>query len=450
MNSAQGFQMTYDLIIKNGTIVNHNGIGDGDVAIKDGKIVGVGDFKTATADKVIDAKGLHILPGVIDTQVHFREPGNEYKEDLETGANAAVLGGVTGVFEMPNTNPTTSTNAALADKIKRATGRMSCDFAFYAGATGENIDELPDLEHQLGCVGIKVFMGSSTGTLLVKDDETLGKVLSKITRRAAFHSEDEYILEQDRDKIRPGDVSSHYEARSKLAALTSTKRLVRLARQYNKRIHVLHISTAEEMEFLKDHKDLVSIEVLPNHLSFYGPDIYKKIGTLAQQNPPIREKYHNDALWVAVQNGLVDVLGSDHAPHTLEEKQRTYPASPSGTPGVQTMLPVMLTHVANGKLTLMRLVDLLCHGPNRLFGIAGKGRLAVGYDADITIVDLKARKVITNEMIASKSKWTPFNGMEAKGWPTHTIVRGQVVMNDDEIILHGKGQPMQFQENMHR
>ncbi len=440
--------MTFDTIIKNGTLVNHNGIGEGDIAFKDGKIVGIGDFKTAHAEKIIDAKGLHILPGVIDSQVHFREPGLDYKEDLETGANAAVLGGVTAVFEMPNTNPTTSTNEALDDKLNRASGRMSCDYAFYAGATNDNIDELADLERHEGCAGIKVFMGSSTGSLLVKDDENVGRILSKINRRAAFHSEDEFILEQDKSKIRAGDPSSHYEARSHIAALTCTQRLVRLARQYKKRIHVLHVSTFEEMQFLKDHKDLVTVEVLPNHLSFYGPDIYHKIGTYAQQNPPIREKHHYDALWQAVQNGLVDVLGSDHAPHTIEEKQKPYPSSPSGTPGVQTMLPVMLTYVNEGKLSLLRLVDLLCHGPNRIFGIAGKGRMALGYDADITIVDLKKQQLITNDSIVSKSKWTPFDGFMAKGFPTHTVVRGEIVMTNGEIIASGKGKPIQFQENL--
>lgn len=440
--------MAYDLIIKNGTLVNHAGIGLGDIGVKNGKIAAIGDLKTQNAGKTIDAAGLHILPGIIDSQVHFREPGLDHKEDLETGANAAVLGGVTSVFEMPNTNPTTSSIEALGDKISRATGRMSCDFAFYAGATNDNIDTLPELERQKGCAGIKVFMGASTGSLLVKDDENIGRILSKISRRAAFHSEDEYILEANRHLARMGDPTSHHEVRNVDAAITCTKRLVRLAREHKKRIHVLHISTQDEMEFLAAHKDIATIEVLPNHLSFAAPEIYEKIGTLAQQNPPIREQYHQDALWSAVQNGLVDVIGSDHAPHTLEEKSKAYPASPSGTPGVQTMLPVMLTHVANGKLSLMRLIDLLCHGPQRVFGIAGKGRMALGYDADFTLVDLSARRVITKDWIASKSKWTPFDGFEAKGWPSHTIVRGNIVMENDEIINFGRGAPIEFLENL--
>lgn len=438
----------FDLIVKNGTLVNHNGIGLGDIGIKNGKITAIGDLKTRSADKIIDATGLHILPGLIDSQVHFREPGLDHKEDLETGANAAVLGGICSVFEMPNTNPTTSTNECLADKVNRATGRMSCDFAFYAGATNDNIDNLAELERQNGCAGIKVFMGSSTGNLLVKDDENVGRILSKITRRAAFHSEDEFILEEEKKYVRANDSSSHYEARSARAALSCTTRLVNLARKFKKRIHVLHVSTKDEMEFLTAHKDLVSIEVLPNHLAFYGPDIYHKIGTYAQQNPPIREKHHNDALWVAVQNGLVDVMGSDHAPHTIEEKSKPYPASPSGTPGVQTMLPFMLDAVSKGRLSLLRVVDLLAHGPNRVFNIANKGRMAIGYDGDLTIVDLKKQVTITNDIIASKSRWTPFEGETLTGFPTHTIVRGEIVMTNGEIIAKGLGKPIKFQENI--
>lgn len=440
--------MIFDLIIKNGTLVNHAGIGGGDIGIIGGKIAAIGDLLAQSAAQIIDAKGLHILPGIIDSQVHFREPGLEWKEDLETGANAAVLGGVTSVFEMPNTNPTTSTIDDLQEKVRRATGRMSCDFAFYAGATGENTGQLAELEREIGCAGIKVFMGASTGKLLVKDDVSVGQILQNINRRAAFHCEDEYILEQRRELARFDDPTSHHEVRNEEAALNCTKRLIRLAREHKKRVHVLHISTASEMHFLKDHKDLATIEVLPNHLSFTAPDIYEKIGTLGQQNPPIREQHHQDALWAAIANGLVDVIGSDHAPHTLAEKAKPYPTSPSGTPGVQTMLPVMLTHVANGRLSLLRLVDLLCHGPQRIFGLVNKGRMALGFDADFTIVDIKQKRIIQNDWIASKSQWTPFHGFEATGWPTHTIVRGNIVMANGEIIGRGLGKPLEFLENL--
>ncbi|MEN9874157.1 MAG: hypothetical protein RL186_1054, partial [Pseudomonadota bacterium] len=287
---------------------------------------------------------------------------------------------------------------------------------------------------------------ASTGSLLVADDEGIARIIKAIARRAAFHSEDEFRLAERRALARPGDWTSHPEVRDVEAAVSSTKRLLRIARAAGKRIHVLHISTAEEMVLLRDNKDIASVEVLPNHLTLAAPDAYERLKGLAQQNPPIREARHRDALWAAIEAGIVDVLGSDHAPHTLEEKARPYPASPSGTPGVQTMLPVMLTHVAEGRLSITRLVDLLCHGPQRVFGLAEKGRLAVGYHGDVTLVDLKARRTITNDWIASKSKWTPFDGMEAKGWPIATIIRGQVVMRDDTIVARGLGAPVRFLE----
>ncbi|MCU0881944.1 MAG: dihydroorotase [Hyphomonadaceae bacterium] len=436
----------HDLIISGGTLVNHDGIGHGDVAVTNGRISALGDLAGHSAVETIDARGLHVLPGIIDSQVHFREPGLEWKEDLKTGADAAVLGGVCTVFEMPNTEPPTTTVAMLEDKIARATGRMSCDFAFYAGGTHDNVDELVKMEKMVGCAGVKVFMGASTGSLLVADDEGVARIIKAISRRAAFHSEDEFRLAERRSLARPGDWTSHHEVRDVEAAVSSTTRLLRIARAAGKRIHVLHISTAEEMEILKNNKHVASVEVLPNHLTLAAPDCYERLQGKAQQNPPIREQRHQDGLWAALRAGIVDVIGSDHAPHTLEEKARPYPASPSGTPGVQTMVPVMLTHVANGKLSLERLVDLLCHGPQRVFGLADKGRMAVGWHGDITLVDLKARRTITDDWIVSKSGWTPFDGMEAKGWPVATIVRGRVVMRDDVIVAPGLGEPVRFLE----
>ena len=436
----------YDLIIRNGTLVNQDGIGPGDVAVRDGRIAAIGSLATADAGTVIDATGLHVLPGIIDSQVHFREPGLEWKEDLKTGADAAVLGGVCTVFEMPNTEPPTTTVGMLEDKIARATGRMSCDFAFYAGGTHDNVDELVEMERMVGCSGVKVFMGASTGSLLVADDEGVTRIIKAIRRRAAFHSEDEYRLAERRSLARPGDWSSHPEVRDVEAAVSSTNRLLRIARAAGKRIHVLHISTAEEMEILKHNKDIASVEVLPNHLTLAAPDCYERLKGKAQQNPPIREARHRDALWAALRAGIVDVIGSDHAAHTAEEKERPYPASPSGTPGVQTMVPVMLNHVAEGRLSLERLVDLLCHGPQRVFGLADKGRMMVGWHGDFTLVDLKARRTITDDWIVSRSKWTPFDGMEVQGWPVATIVRGIPVMRDGAITAPGLGTPARFLE----
>jgi dihydroorotase len=439
---------TYDLIIRGGEVVNHAGRGLSDVGVRAGKIVAIGDLSQASAGEVFDAKGLSVLPGVIDTQVHFREPGLEWKEDLESGSRAAVLGGVVAVFEMPNTEPTTTDPDALADKLVRAKHRMHCDHAFYVGGTHENAVFLGELERLPGCCGIKVFMGASTGSLLVQDDEGIEQVLRHVNRRAAFHSEDEYRLAERRPLARTGDWTSHEEVRDAASALESTHRLVRIAKALGKRIHVLHVTTAEEMIFLAANKDVASVEVTPQHLTLTAPEAYERLKGYAQMNPPIRNKYHQDGLWDALAAGVADVLGSDHAPHTKEEKARPYPASPSGMPGVQTLVPVMLTHVANGRLTLERFVDLTSHGANRLFGMADKGRLAVGNDADFTIVDLKARRTIKHEDMASRVGWTPFDGFEATGWPMATIIRGRVVMRDDEVIAPSLGEPVRFSETL--
>jgi dihydroorotase len=439
---------TFDLIVRGGEIVNHAGRGLADVGVRGGKVAAIGDLSQASAGEVFDAVGLTILPGVIDTQVHFREPGMEWKEDLETGSRAAVLGGVTAVFEMPNTEPATTDGDALADKLGRAAGRMHCDHAFYVGGTHENAVFLGELERLPGCCGIKVFMGASTGTLLVPDDEGVEQVLRHVNRRAAFHSEDEYRLAERRPLARTGDWTSHPEVRDAQSAIQSTERLVRIARRLGKRIHVLHVTTHEEIAFLAAHKDVASVEVTPQHLTLAGPEAYERLKGYAQMNPPIRGAEHRTGLWGGVANGVADVLGSDHAPHTSEEKARPYPASPSGMPGVQTLLPVMLTHVAEGRLSLERLVDLTSHGANRIFGLADKGRLAVGFDADLTIVDLKARRTLSHAMMASRVGWTPFDGMEAKGWPMATIVRGQTVMRDGEISAPHLGQPVRFLETL--
>lgn len=440
---------TFDLVFKGGTLINHAGAGPADIGVIGGRIAAIGDISSGAAGEVIDAAGLHILPGVIDSQVHFREPGLEHKEDLETGSRSAVLGGVTAVFEMPNTKPPTTTAEALDDKVSRALGRMHCDFAFFVGATRDNVDDLPALERLPGSAGVKVFMGSSTGNLLVDDESTLVRILAKLSRRAAFHAEDEARLKARLSLQRAGEAASHSEWRDAEAALLATSRLLRLAAQAGKRVHVLHVSTAEEMELLARHKDIASVEVTPQHLTLSAPEIYAKLGTLAQMNPPLRDAGHQERLWWGVGQGVVDVLGSDHAPHTLDEKAAGYPATPSGMPGVQTLVPVMLDHVNAGRLSLARFVDLTSAGPQRIFGIAGKGRIAVGYDADLTIVDLKAERVIDNAWIGSKAKWTPFAGRKVKGWPIGTVVRGKVAMWEGELGKAG-GEPVRFGEALPR
>ncbi|HEY0103299.1 MAG TPA: dihydroorotase [Brevundimonas sp.] len=439
---------TYDLIVRGGEVANHAGRGRADVGVIDGRIAFVGDLSQASAGETVDASGLTVLPGVIDTQVHFREPGLEWKEDLETGSRAAALGGVTAVFEMPNTEPNTTDPDTLADKLERARDRMWTDHAFYIGGTHGNARHLAELERLPGCCGVKVFMGASTGTLLVADDDGVREVLRHVKRRATFHSEDEYRLVERRPLARTGDWTSHPEVRDAESAIMSTRRLVRLARETGARIHVLHVSTAEEVRFLADHKDVATAEVTPQHLTLDGDEAYERLKGYAQMNPPIRNAGHIAGLWTGIEHGVFDVLGSDHAPHTVEEKARPYPASPSGMPGVQTLVPVMLTHVANGRLSLDRFIDLTSHGANRVFGIAGKGRMAEGYDADLTLVDLKARRVIRHEDMASRAGWTPFDGFEATGWPMATIVRGRVVMRDGQLLGAAHGRPVRFQETL--
>jgi dihydroorotase len=434
----------YDLILSGGTVVGPDGTGRADIGVREGRVAAVGDLGRASAGETIDCRGLHVLPGVIDTQVHFREPGLEHKEDLESGSRSAVMGGVTAVFEMPNTDPLTTSAATLADKMRRARGRMHCDFAFFVGGTHENVAELPELERLPGAAGIKVFMGSSTGRLLVAEDAGIRAILKAIRRRASFHCEDEARLEE-RKKFRvEGDPRSHPVWRDETAALQATKRLVALAHETGRQVHVLHVSTAQEIEFLAGHRDVASVEVTPHHLTMAAPECYDRLGTRAQMNPPVREAHHRDALWRGITSGVVDILGSDHAPHTLAEKAKIYPASPSGMTGVQTLVPLMLDHVNAGRLSLERFVGLSSAGPARLFRIAGKGSIVAGNDADFAVVDLGRKQTIRDGWIASKSGWTPYDGVEVTGWPIGTFVRGAKVMWEGELRAAPMGAPVRF------
>ena len=437
----------FDLILRGGTAVLPGLTASADLGIREGKIAAIGDLGKATAPEIVDCTGLHVLPGVIDTQVHFREPGAEHKEDLATGTAAAAMGGVTAIFEMPNTTPLTTTPETLADKMRKADGRAMVDYAFYFGGTAENAAQLPEWENLPGACGVKIFMGSSTGALLSSKDEEIEAVLRHGRRVVAVHAEDEAIMNENK-KTLLGGVETHPVWRSAESSRSAVARLVRLARTARRRVHVLHITAREELEILAENRDLATCEVLPNHLTLSAPECYERLGTLAQQNPPIRDQAQQDALWRAVQNGLIDIIGSDHAPHTLEEKAKPYPESPSGTPGVQTLVPVMLDHVNAGRLTLERFVDLTACGPQRVLGIAGKGRIARGYDADFTIVDLKARRTITNEQQKSRCGWTPYDNMQVTGWPVMTVIRGQIVMRDDALLGQPLGAPVRFGETL--
>jgi dihydroorotase len=439
---------SFDLLIRGGVVATPNGIAPADVGVIGGRIAAIGSLASASAAETFEAKGLHVLPGVMDTQVHFREPGNAHKEDLATGSLAAILGGVTSVFEMPNTAPPTTTRAAIEDKLSRASGRMHCDHAFYVGATPQNIGALAELERMPGVCGIKAFLGSSTGTLLLNKEEDILAMLKAGKRRVAVHSEDEDRMIARKHLAERGKPQTHPIWRDAEAARMSTERVMRLAKQAGRRLHVLHITTGDEIPLLAAGRDFCTAETTPQHLTLSAPDCYERLGTYAQMNPPIRDESHRQALWAAVHEGVIDVIGSDHAPHTREEKDRVYPDTPSGMPGVQTLATILLDHVSKGNLTLERFIDLTSAGPQRIFGIAGKGRIARGYDADFTIIDMGLSRTIENKWIASTCGWTPFDGMTTKGWPVATILRGTIVMRDFAATGSAGGKPVRFVETL--
>ena len=433
----------YSLIIKNGSCYIDGKFQNIDLALSGNKIKKIGKIDI-NSSKVFDATGKIVLPGAIDTQVHFREPGNNDAENLESGSRAAIAGGITAVFEMPNTNPPTSTFKEFNNKLIAAKNRMFCNYAFYFGATPNNMKELASVNTLEGCCGVKLFAGSSTGNLLVSQEKDIEKVISNSSKIISVHSEDENILLSRKKFIKEGDVTSHPVWRNEECALESTKRVVRLAQKHKKKIHILHVSTKEEIDFFSEKRDGVTFEITPQHLTLYAPDCYENLKTFSQMNPPLRSKDHYDRLWDAVDETLVSTIGSDHAPHTKEEKNRKYPLSPSGMPGVQTLLPIMLDHVNKGKLKIEKLIKLVCENPCDLFGIKNKGYIKENYDADLTIVDMNKEVVIKDNWIESKCGWTPFNNYKVKGFPIATIVNGEIVMKNSKIISLAKGKPLNF------
>lgn len=446
--------MHYDTLILNGLLVTPERVESADIAVRDGKIAAIGDFKQSDANAVIDAKGLHVFPGVIDTQVHFREPGLEHKEDLESGTRAAVCGGVTTIFEMPNTSPTTTTPEALWDKLHRAHGRAWCNYAFFVGAAKDNIDLLAELEMAPGSPGIKIFMGSSTGPLLVDGEENLRQVLLNGTRRCPIHAEDEERLrhrklEYERGEAHWGDgARAHPQIRDPEAARLATHRILRLSRATGRPVHILHVSTADELSLIREAKAEgigTTAEITPQHLWFHAPDCYERLGTFAQMNPPIRDATHQAALRQAVSDGLFDVVGSDHAPHTLEEKQRDYPHSPSGMPGVQTLLSVMISLAKDtGLLDLMAIARLCSYAPAEIYGVQNKGRIEEGYDADLALVDVERRFTVEQSWLQSKCGWSPYEGEELAGFPTGTMIQGNWALRDGAIQGLPSGQMVRF------
>ncbi|EFH13254.1 dihydroorotase [Pseudoroseomonas cervicalis] len=435
---------SFDLILRGGTCVLPWGEAVADVGVKAGRIAAIGDLGAAHAPQVVDCAGLHVLPGLIDPHVHLRDPGDPAVETIPNGTKAAILGGITAVFDMPNTTPSITSQAALEEKRAYVQGKAWCDIGFYVGAAKSNIAELAALEANPDVCGIKVFAGSSTGDLLVDDDASLERVMRLGRRRISYHSEDEYRLQERKPLYAAGGPHRlHAEWRDVECAFLGTRRLMALARETGRPAHILHVSTAEELVYLKDFRDVATVEVLVNHLS-QTDEAYERLGGYAVMNPPIRDARHQAAAWEAVRNGTVDCIGSDHAPHSRAAKERPWPATAAGLTGVQTLAPLMLDHVNAGRLTLGRMVDLMSAGPARVYGAVTKGRLAAGYDADFTVVDLKKSRTIEESWIASPCGWTPFAGQRVTGWPVMTIVRGQLAMREDEVLGSPQGRPVLF------
>ena len=432
-----------DLIIKNGTCYIDDNLEKLDLGIQNGKISHIGNLKEEKSKNTIDVTNKIVLPGLMDTQVHFREPGSVDAEDLHSGSRAAVVGGITSVFEMPNTNPPTTNFEEFQKKINIGK-RMYCNHAFYFGATAENYQLLEKLKDLDGCCGIKLFAGSSTGNLLVDKEDDIEKVFKHASKVVAVHSEDEEILKLRKKLIEKGNVKTHPVWRNEEVAISSTRKIVKIAKRLNKKAHILHVTTKEEVDFLSQNKGNITFEITPQHLTIYAPDCYDNLGSYAQMNPPIRDKSHYDRLWYAVRNNYNDTIGSDHAPHLKINKEKPYPNSPSGMPGVQTILPVMLNHMNNGKINLNQIVNFLCKNPVKIFGIKNKGYIKKNFDADFTIVDLKKEIEIKNENIESKCGWSPFNGYKFKGVPIYTIIGGDIKMQDGKIIGEPSGKPLSF------
>jgi len=428
-------------LIKNADLVLPSGIVRADLLIENGKILGISPPRNAIADEVVDATGLHLLPGVIDDQVHFRDPGLTHKEDLHTGSLACAKGGVTTFLEMPNTKPTTTSVAALHEKLALAATKSVVNYGFYIGATETNVPELAAAKRT---PGIKIFIGSSTGDLLVDKQEALERIFAETSLPICAHCEDESTIAANKARLGTlNDVRQHSQLRDHRAAFVSTQRAIELAHRHDHRFHVLHVSTADEIELLRDHRGLITAEACPHHLLFHIGD-YDRLGTLIQMNPSIKTAADNAGLWQALRDGLIQVIATDHAPHTLAEKALPYPQSPSGLPAVENSLALMLDRLHQGQCSLEQIVSWMCDAPARVWDIAHKGRIAEGYDADLVLVDLQKKQTIRNADQLTKSGWSPWDGVELTGWPVRTWVMGQTVFQDGRVNASHRGHEAQF------
>ncbi len=442
--------MPHRTLIRDASVVMPEETARTSVLIEDGTIADVDPPRHARADEIVDAAGLHLLPGVIDDQVHFRDPGLTHKEDLRTGSMACAAGGVTSFLEMPNTVPQTVTVRALREKLERAARRSVVNYGFYAGATTGNLAELRRIERtrNLPTPGIKIFIGSSTGEMLVDDQESLEAIFAETVLPIAAHCEDETTVRANRQRIgSPPTIRDHSRIRDRWAALTATLRAIDLADRHRHRFHLLHASTAEEVAILAcrllEKRELVTAEVCPHHLFFDTSD-YDRLGSLAQMNPSLKEAGDRKALWRGLKAGAIQILATDHAPHTLEEKRLPYPESPSGVPAVELVLPLMLNEANRGRCTLEDIAAWTSDGPARVWDIVGKGRIEPGGDADLVLVDMAEERVVRNEDQWSKCGWTPWHGTRLQGWPVRTWVGGRTVFANGKVEMEPCGGRLEF------
>jgi dihydroorotase len=434
---------TSSLLIRSARVLLPNGeFLVGDVEICEGKILRVAPSIAAVGDREIMAKGLTLLPGVIDPQVHFREPGLEHKEDLFTASCACAKGGVTSFLEMPNTRPLTTTQAALDDKLSRAAEKCLVNYGFFIGATAET---LPDLLTANPTPGIKVFMGSMHGQLLVDGEATLEAIFATGDRLIAVHAEDQARINQRRQEFAGiNDVAVHSQIQDNQAALLATQLALKLSNKYQRRLHILHLSTGEEAELLRQEKpSWVTAEVTPQHL-LLNTSAYEKIGSLAQMNPPLRDPRDNEILWQALLDGVIDFIATDHAPHTLAEKAQDYPNTPSGMPGVETSLPLMLTQAVQGRCTVAQVANWMSAAVAKAYKIPNKGKIAPGFDADLVLVDLENYRLVVREEMVTKCGWSPFEGWNLTGWPVVTVVGGKVVFENGKLDTTVRGEALTF------
>lgn len=435
------------ILIRGGTVVSSTGRLRADVFIQNGRIVRVAPNLSDKADRVIDATGLFVFPGALDPQVHFREPGNTQKEDLHTGSMACAAGGITAFFDMPNNNPSITTRELMADKKRAAASKCVVNYNFFMGATPDNLEEVNAVKN---VCGIKIFMGSSTGSLLVEKESDLEKIFANGKRLIAVHAEDNEVIAETKKQLGAGPFhfEDHPKIRNAKAALTATQRAVRLSLKYGRRLHILHVTSGEEVEFLRAYRDtpFISAEVCPQHLIFSAPDIYNRLGGFGQMNPPIRDYRHAPILWSGLKDGTLKCIATDHAPHTKEEKLKPYGECPSGMPGVETSMAVMLDQASKGKCSLEEVVMWMCENPVKLYRVVNKGRVAEGFDADIAIVDIHKKKRVRGSEMFTKVKWSPLEGMELQGWPVMTLVGGQVVFENGKVNEAVRGTEIQIGE----